>query len=104
MAVNMFCMISQLNPGIRSACLDTWAQFLMKSADGPLGGSVTPLHFPAIGFIIGVFVASSHSGYRQKDRKLVLVVSTDWSLSYLTEAKTDLTIPPEMTKNLIPNV
>lgn len=57
----------------------------MKSADGPLGGSVIPLYFPAPGHIIGVFVASSHSGCRQKDRKLALVAFTNWTWSNSSE-------------------
>lgn len=45
----------------------------MKSADGPLGGPVIPLQSPAPWLIIGVLVASSHSGCRQSDGKLGLV-------------------------------
>lgn len=68
-AVNMFCMILQLNPGTDQPVWTLWVELFMKSADGPLGGTVTPPHSPATGLIIGVFVASSHSGCRQKERE-----------------------------------
>ncbi len=73
----------------------------MKSADGPLGGPIIPLYFPAPWLIIGVFVASSHSGCRQKDRKLGLVAFTDWTWSYSNEDRNALPFPPETAKNFI---
>lgn len=73
----------------------------MKSADGPLGGPIIPLCSPAPWLIIGVFEASSHSGCRQKDRKLGLVAFTDWTWSYSNEDRNAPPFPPEMAKNFI---
>lgn len=98
-AVNMFCMILQLNPGTDQPVWTLWAELLMKSADGPLGGTVIPLHSPATGLIIGVFVAPSHSGCRQKDRELGLVAFTESKWSFSNKDKNAATMA--LAKNFI---